>query len=377
MARAFATLLIPEDRNTNTPFFADGSRELVYAAIMGLNKTAGTNWTFRDLLCALDSIEHIQAVSKAEPRAYRLVSRIMEDEKDLRGILSTLGTRMGRFEQVAALWNSNPNPRKFSIQDFLSKPGILVLGYDPVLNDSIWPINALLLKALTNEILRRPNTLTPKTWFVLDEFRAMQKVDCIHDLLNRGRSKGASVMLGIQSVEGMEEVYGEKGANDLLGQCANKTFLRAGGPHTAQWAERYFGHTRQMESIRSESWSQGYQSQSVQYSVQERSLFLSSFFMDLPSPKPGRWMISVNDVPAEDAVYITRRWFEQLLSWTLPASAAPALIPRDEISEQILQSWDEHEEKYFCGSEATENTEDVQLPEAGSWQNREDSNRDA
>jgi hypothetical protein len=32
---------------------------------------------------------------------------------------------------------------------------VLVLGNDPVLRDSIWPINALLLEALTQEILRR------------------------------------------------------------------------------------------------------------------------------------------------------------------------------------------------------------------------------
>ena len=71
---------------------------------------------------------------------------------------------------------------------------------DPVLKESIWPINALLLKALTQEILRGPNSSQPRHWFVLDEFRAMENVDCVHDLLNRGRSKGASVLLGIQSI---------------------------------------------------------------------------------------------------------------------------------------------------------------------------------
>ena len=73
------------------------------------------------------------------------------------GVLSSLGTKMVRFESVAALWNTAPSARKFTIEKFLAAPGVLVLGNDPVLRDSIWPINALLLKALTQEILRRPS----------------------------------------------------------------------------------------------------------------------------------------------------------------------------------------------------------------------------
>ena len=56
------------------------------------------------------------------------------------------------------------------------------------MRDSFRPINALLLQALTQEILRRPNTPGVRHWFVLDEFRAMQRV---HELLNLGCSKDA------------------------------------------------------------------------------------------------------------------------------------------------------------------------------------------
>ena len=77
------------------------------------------------------------------------------------------------------------------------------------MRDSLWPINALLLKALTQEILRRPGCRHPRHWFVLDEFPAMEKVDCIHDLLRRGRSKDASVLLGMPGKEPLDVVYGE------------------------------------------------------------------------------------------------------------------------------------------------------------------------
>ena len=58
-----------------------------------------------------------------------------------------------------------------------------------MLRDSFWPINALLLKAPTQEILRWPNPPDVRRGFVLDEFRVMQRVECVHDLLNLGRFK--------------------------------------------------------------------------------------------------------------------------------------------------------------------------------------------
>ena len=234
MARSLATLLIPEEKHTSAPYFYNAARELVYDVILALNFIDEKKWTLRDLLCALESREHIARVTARDRRAGVLADRILADRQHSDGVLSTLATRLGNLEQVAALWSTSTSGITFTVEEFLTQPGVLVLGNDPVLRDSFWPLNAILLKALTKEILRRSDTLFPRCWFVLDEFRAMEKVDCIHELLNRGRSKGASVLVGIQSVEGIVQVYEENAANDILSQCANKMFLRAGGPKTAE-----------------------------------------------------------------------------------------------------------------------------------------------
>jgi hypothetical protein len=289
MARYLATLLVPEEKNSTAPYFSNAAREIVYAVIVALNTLRGSNWTFRDLLCALDSPDHIRQVTAHDAHAQRLARLFVEDEKHFPGVLSSLATKLGPFTQVAALWHSRPAARTFSVEKFLKKPGVLVLGYDPVLHDSLWPINALLLKALTNEILRQPDTRRPRHWFVLDEFRAMQNVNCMVDLLNRGRSKGASVLLGLQSVEGMMEVYGNNVANEILGLCSYKSFLRAGGPVTAKWAEDFFNKVRATENVLTEQWGPTGYSHSIQHPVQDRPLFLGSVFLDLPFPEKG-WM---------------------------------------------------------------------------------------
>lgn len=363
MARHLATLMVPEERNSNSPYFTDGARELIYAVLLGLCSVAGVRWTFRDLLCALESRDRIMAVASQNKRAGTLAARLLGDERHTPGILSTLGTKLGRFEQVAALWHarSGKAPRLFSIREFLARPGVLILGNDAVLRDSFWPINAMLLKALTQEILRERDTLEPRHWFVLDEFRAMEKVECIHDLLNRGRSKGAAVLIGLQSIDGLMDMYGDNVANDILSQCACKTFLRAGGPVTAGWAERFFGQIRGKEKVLTES-SQGFTtSTSTQHNITERSMFIASYFMNLALPHPGGDYAAVCDVPCLGGFYIINRSFDEVLSWRNQGDKL-AGKPADSSSkvafptplDETLRPWTDFDVAFFCKDQTAE-----------------------
>ena len=349
MARQIAALLVPEEKNSSAPYFTDAARELVLAVIFALTGTMRCNWTFRDLICALDSKATILATTKRHPRARVIVERIFADERHAFGALSTLGTKLGPFEQVAALWHSGRKRERFSVAKFLSKAGVLVLGNDPALKDSLWPVNAILLKALTQEILRGPETQRPRHWFLLDEFPGMNRVECIHDLLNRGRSKGASVALGFQSIEGLSNTYGENTANEIMGQCAHKTFLRAGSPKTAAWAESYFGKVRQVETTVSESysWSGGH-TVSYNRNRQERSAFLASTFLDLPLPALGGTLASINDVPSYGTCFINSHLFDHVLSMCVPAEKVPAFQPRPDPSDQNLKPWSAKEVELYC-----------------------------
>jgi hypothetical protein len=350
IARHLAALLIPEEPRSQAPFFANSARDLVYAVILGLSRTVGSGWSFRDLIIALDSAKHIRTITAHHPRAKVIADRVLKDKRHAFGVLSQIGTRLVPFEQVAALWHSSRNPQRFRIKDFLANPGVLVLGNDPVLRDSLWPMNALLLRALTQEILRSPVDIRyPRHWFVLDEFPAMEKVDCIHELLRRGRSKGASVLLGMQTLEALMEIYQENPAEDILSQCAYKTFLRAGGPKTAEWAERFFGKLRRTETTFSESWGKDGRSYSVQHNLTERSLFLSSVFMNLPFPVPGGPFFAISDVPHLNSTVISRRWSDQLWAYFRPPVKVDAVQPRDDLDQQTLKSWEPAEESYFCG----------------------------
>ena len=350
MARHFAALLVPEEPASTTPYFWTASRQLVYATILALGRIAGNDWSLRDLLCALSSRERITAITALHPRAKELTSAVLNDGVNSHGVISSLATKIGALEQVAALWHTAPRKRKFSISEFLKRPGVLILGNDPVLRESLWPINAMLLKSLGKEILRGPEVQEPKHWFVLDEFPAMEKADSIHELLSQGRSKGASVLIGLQGIDRLKELYGDNGANDLLEQCSSKTFFRAGGPATAEWVERFFGKYRRMEPVYSESWTEKQRTISVQYSMAERSIFLASFFMNLPATGPGLPYVAVSDVPCLQTTLITRRHFDEINFWRIkPDAKVPALIPRNKFSDQTLKPWTPDEAEDFHG----------------------------
>jgi len=366
MARHFASLVVPSEPKSNTPYFWTASRRLVYAVLLALTKVAGDRWQLRDLLCAFDSRERLLALTSRHGRAKALASSILNDSQHSDAVISSVATKLDQLEEVSALWYSARSNATFSISEFLKRPGILILGHDPVLEESLWPINAMLLKSLSQEILRRPDVSGPRHWFVLDEFPAMHRVPAIHALVNRGRSKGASVVIGIQGIDRLNELYQETGANDLLEQCSNKTFFRAGGPKTAEWIERYFGKYRRTEATYTATRAGRQRSESVQFQTVERPLFLASFFMNLPLTGRGRSIVAVNDVSYLNATLITKRSFDEVNAWRIPARRDIRRIwPRDGKEDQVFVPWDEVEEQSFCGSVTSQESASGTQPKSG------------
>jgi hypothetical protein len=159
-----------------------------------------------------------------------------------------------------------------------------------------------------------------------------------------GRSKGASVTLGIQTVEGINQIYGDNGASDIMAMCAYKTFLRAGSYKTAEWAESHFSKVRQMET----SYSSGSSGNSTNRALHERSLFLASTFLDLGFPGPGTDYESISDVPCIRETIFSRRPFKEILTWARELGDVPALDAITEPNAHLLHPWNEVEEARFC-----------------------------
>ena len=277
--RQLAATLCPPEKNDANRYFTDAARDILTAAINCLRKAAvpegkdetRSRWTFNDIIEATSSPTILEQVLKLEQSGRDAIATHLErDERTAGSVLSTLRSRIAQYENVGALWVDRPLQ---SLVDWVQSPvpSILLLPTDEKHRETLDPINRALFRRASELVLSRPDKPDKEVWFFLDELRLAGRFDGLADLLLKGRSKGARCVVGFQSIEGLHEVYGENGADDLLGQCGNKAFLRLDSPQCMQWASRYFAEHEYMQIT--DQRGQSYSGQGSTYSEsQSRTL---------------------------------------------------------------------------------------------------------
>lgn len=250
-AKQIASIFIPDEKNSSQPFFANAARQLMEGVMVAFILTRPHQWTLRDVLVALKSSSRLTAVLSSTPETKDLVETYLSNDKESKSIIATIGTKLGALDVVAALWESANS--KVSLRDWLSSESILVLGNDEAYRASLDVINQVIFKRVVELLLAQPETTLGRTWFFLDEVKEAGNLDALGRLMTKGRSVGASVVLGFQDVDGMYEAFGENQAKSIFGQCATKVFLRLDSPETAKWAESVFGEYEAVEVKQSAS----------------------------------------------------------------------------------------------------------------------------
>ena len=244
-AKQIAAIFIPEEKNASQPFFSDAARHLLEGVMVSFILSRPGDWTFRDVLVTLKSTERLKAVLKMRPETADLVETYLSHDRESKSIAATLATKLGPFDVVAALWEASS--RRISLRDWLDGEYILVLGNDESYRTSLDVINRVIFKRVVELLLAKRATSDGRTWFFLDEVKEAGSLDGLGRLMTKGRSVGASVVLGFQDIDGMYEAFGENQARSILGQCATKVILRLDSPETAKWAESVFGEYEGVE----------------------------------------------------------------------------------------------------------------------------------
>lgn len=278
-ARQLATILVPggETEGSNA-FFTSAVQDLLTAVILAFIECVPNEatWTFRDVMLtmlypaymdAMCAFTTTNATRSGQP--FPMLERMRRsylgegaDSRTRANIQASINAKLGIYEPVAAVWSHTGGPLggQFSIREWLEndQASILVLGNDEAARAAIDPINHALFKRAVELVLaRRERTDQEResgdnqVWFFLDEIREAGKLDGLGRLLTKGRSKNACVMMGIQDVDGLKDVYGSEAANELCAQFNNIAVLRVNSPETASWASDLFG--RRLEVARNSS----------------------------------------------------------------------------------------------------------------------------
>lgn len=227
--------LIPKSEKASQPFFSNSARLLIMQVVLVLIEVKPDEWTFRDVVLALRTKAGLMEFLSLTPTSKAECEGILGGAPGTGdNVFSEIKSQMIQYEVIAALWSEAKT--KVSLHEWKKSESILVLGNSPEYRDALDPINRVIFKLASDFTLAQSESKTRRTWFFLDEIREAGNLDSLGTLMNLGRSKGACVVLGFQDVEGMQDAFGEKRANELLGQANNKAILRVNSPQTAQWA---------------------------------------------------------------------------------------------------------------------------------------------
>ena len=262
--RQFASILVPNRGASDASrFFDDAVRDLLTGALVSLAFCApnAKEWTFRDLLLGVLYPANLDYLLKFDvahdgtllPMMGRLRETYLSgDPRTTSNIRATLSSCLSIFEPIAAIWElARQKKRTFSVEEWIKSDDVLVLGNDETSRASLDVINQALFKRLSEVLLGQPEISEADReqgrnvcWVVLDEVREAGKLDGLSRLLTKARSKGVSVTLGFQDIDGLREVYGKEIAQEIAGQCQNIAILQVSNPSTAEWASNLFGKVR-------------------------------------------------------------------------------------------------------------------------------------
>ncbi|MGE0414903.1 MAG: type IV secretion system DNA-binding domain-containing protein [Verrucomicrobiales bacterium] len=354
-AQQIASILIPKSGHESQPFFIEAAQAVLGGLLEAFGQIAGDRWTLRDVVLTLRYTHRIAAILDACEHTRYIGAKFITGSKRDSDIEATIETVMRRFAFVAAAWHHSTE-KPVSLADWLKSDSVLILGSDPGFDTILVDLNRAIFRRLT-ELVRKQSEVKPRdrqTWFFIDELRNAGHLSDLDKFLVEGRSKGACLVLGFQDIEGLRDNYGEKGANEIVGACANKVFLHNGDQMTIKYATEHFKSQDILETRVSQSHSEGssssagggssntQQGHSVSRQRVTRPVVSEGLLKALPKPKKGsRGIAGYCDTACVGTEFpyrmeLTPEFLEKVLPH--PDESIPNLIPR-ESAELLLPDW--------------------------------------
>ncbi|BAZ36901.1 coupling protein TraD (plasmid) [Calothrix sp. NIES-4101] len=156
----------------------------------------------------------------------RAVKELLIDsdaEKTTAGIKINAASSIKRFKSAAAHQYHTPRDRWLSLKDFINgSEGVLVIGRDSSTPEVSNPLIQAMFKSLVDYIKMRPEVKEKDIFVFIDELPAFDKLSGLTDMLTFERSKGVSVYMTTQSIEALQEIYGDKATDTIASTCGIK-----------------------------------------------------------------------------------------------------------------------------------------------------------
>lgn len=261
-AREFAASIIP---SSHDPVWAAGARELLTGAVVILQKIKQRDWGWLDLYNVLVTppaqLRELM-LRHYPPCAIYIVLDNGVPNRTTTSFLATLNAHViGTVRPLARAWGEAGTPR-VSARDFLLSESpdkrIIILqraAHLPALSTA-W-IGAFV--RVTANLSVGPlleDDAERRTWFVLDEFPQLGKLDSFAQILEKGRSRGVCCVLGVQDLSQLSALYGADVTKTWIASIGTKIVCQVEVGATAKTICDEWAGTRQV-AWTERSWSHG------------------------------------------------------------------------------------------------------------------------
>lgn len=250
-AREIASILFKGRGSESQPFFCNAARD-IFAAILicfvrqHLQLPGGDG-------TPLDNYELLRFLLQSEPSD---LAGYFRRYPDMQGLLSYIGDgknnqALGVFGELRSMLSDcfqgifarKPSPRQpsFSIRRAIRDKGgrTIFLLYDLSLGETMTPLYRLLVDLALKEALSEH--ANGHTHIFLDELKLLPRITHLEDALNFGRSKGVSVVAGLQSVGQIYALYKRDAGQVILGGFGSIIALRTADFESRDYVTRLFG----------------------------------------------------------------------------------------------------------------------------------------
>lgn len=249
-AREMSKTLFEGRGSQMQPFFANAATDIFAGAIAYfIRRSQERPESWRGQLNNAELLRFITSDAK-------ILAKAFETYGDMHGLITyfgdgSSGQGMGVLGELRSMvsdcfqgiFASKPYPgtRGFSIRKAVRDKGgrSVFVEYDLALGLSLQPIYRLMFDLALKESLG--SSSGGHTLLFLDELRLLPKLSHLEDALNFGRSKGISVVAGLQSIEQLDAAYGSEEGRTVIGAFGSLITLRTPDATTMRYVSDRFG----------------------------------------------------------------------------------------------------------------------------------------
>ena len=221
--------VVPDIPNDTNGMWVRDARQVIESIIYYLKMTGqGTNENLIKY-CNLPPAELIRLFKShpdIEKHCSLAIPHLQAGEKVTPILMSVVASQIKVFDVMPSK-PDRPGMKTFNIRrDFLSKKGVKIfLNSNENTKDLMRPILTIFVEILARKFLSAQDGENNTTVFAFDELASLDKILAIIDLEDKGRSKGAVVIVGIQDYGRTTEKYGENLLRTIINNLRNTLSL--------------------------------------------------------------------------------------------------------------------------------------------------------